>query len=210
MCNLKIALLVVIFSSLGTVSSLANPCQKSIVVSQDGYTNVRSAPQVRKNNIVGTLPIGLSFEQVRIQYGWVNIRAPFSGWIKDNQVSTVSCDTATQLLLKQGLSAIARFGKNAIAGDTNSAEIFLRMAQGLDGVVADTYLTALTDWALKNPSFLISVLQRQSLVIRHWVLNDLHAVWNKESVERIQFEKLLQTSPKNHLLFQEWKKVSNH
>jgi hypothetical protein len=170
MFNQKITLLVGVLSLLWNSPVIADSCQKSVVVSRDGYANVRSSPQVRKDNIIGTLPIGLPFEQVRLRHGWINIRAPLSGWIKNSQVSKLSCDAATKLLLEEGLSAISRFGKQAIAGNLTSAEIFLRMPQRLDGFVAEAYLISVTDWASQNPSFLVSVLQRQSSVIRHSAL----------------------------------------
>jgi len=210
MFHQKITLLVGFLSILCVSPALADSCQKSVVVSRDGYANVRSSPQVKKDNIIGTLPIGLSFEQVRLRHGWVNIRAPFLGWIKNSQVSKLSCDAATKLLLEEGLSAISRFGKKAIAGDSTSAEIFLRMAQSLDGVVAETYLTSLTDWASQNPSFLVSVLQQQSSIIRSSVLDDLNTgLGLKKSPERVNFEQFLKTLPANHLIVQEWKKFSN-
>jgi hypothetical protein len=206
----KIAVLFGVLSILWSFPVFADSCQKTVVVSRDGYANVRSSPQVKKNNIIGTLPIGLSFEQVRLRHGWVNIRTPLSGWIKDGQVSKLSCDAATKLLLEEGLSAISRFGKKAIAGDSTSAEIFLRMAQNLDGVVAETYLTSLTDWASQNPSFLVSVLQQQSSIIRSLVLDDLNnSLGLKKSPERVNFERFLNTLPANHLIVQEWKKFSN-
>jgi hypothetical protein len=211
MFNQKITLVVGVLGILWVSPAIADSCQKSVVVSRDGYANVRSSPQVRKDNIIGTLPIGLSFEQLRLQHGWINIRTPFSGWIKDNQVSTLSCDAATKLLVEKGLDAISRFGKQAIAGNLTSAEIFLRMAQRLDGFVAEVYLSSLTDWVSQNPSFLVSVLQRQSSVIRHSVLDDLNTgLGTKESPERIRFEQFLQTLPTNHIVVQEWKTFSNY
>ncbi|MFM7440376.1 MAG: hypothetical protein ACKO2V_17560 [Snowella sp.] len=210
MFNQKITLLFGFLSILWVSPVLADSCQKSVVVSRDGYANVRSSPQVKKDNIIGTLPIGLSFEQVRLRNGWVNIRTPLSGWIKDSQVSKLSCDAATKLLLEEGLSAISRFGKQAIAGDSTSAEIFLRMAQNLDGIVAETYLTSLTDWASQNPSFLVSVLQQQSSIIRSSVLDDLNAgLGLKKSPERVNFEQFLKTLSANHLIVQEWRKFRN-
>ncbi len=109
------------------------------------------------------------------------------------------------------LDAISRFGKQAIAGNLTSAEIFLRMAEGADGFVAEVYLSSVTDWALKNPSLLVSVLQRQSSVIRHSVLDVLNTgLGTKESPERIQFEQFLKTLPTNHIIVQEWKRFSNY
>lgn len=210
MFNQKITLLFGFLSILWVFPALADSCQKSVVVSRDGYANVRSSLQVKKDNIIGTLPIGLSFEQVRLRNGWVNIRTPLSGWIKDSQVSKLPCDAATKLLLEEGLSAISRFGKQAIAGDSTSAEIFLRMAQNLDGIVAETYLTSLTDWASQNPSFLVSVLQQQSSIIRSSVLDDLNAgLGLKKSPERVNFEQFLKTLSANHLIVQEWRKFRN-
>lgn len=209
MFNPKIALLVGSISLLGISPAIADSCQKSVVVSPDGYTNVRSTPQVNKDNIVGTLPIGLSFEQAYLQYGWVNIRAPFSGWVKDSQVSTLSCDAAIKLLIEEGLSAISRLKKEAIAGNLTSAEAFLRMAQGLDGIVFETYLSSLIDWASQNPSFLVSILQRQSSIIRHSVLDDLNTgLGTKTSAERIKFTQFINTLSANHIIVQEWKKFS--
>ncbi len=206
--NSRVTLLVGCLSIFCVSPALADSCQKSVVVSRDGYVNVRSSPQVIKDNVIGTLPIGLSFEQIRPPYyGWVNIRTPFFGWIKDSQVSTLSCDAATKLLLEEGLDTISRFGKQAITGNLTSAEIFLRMAQGLDGFVAEVYLSSVTDWASQNPSLLVSVLQRQSSVIRQSVLDTLNTgLGTKESPERIQFEQFLKTLPTNHIIVQEWKK----
>ena len=85
------------------------------------------------------------------------------------------------------------------------------MAQGLDGFVAEAYLSLVTDWASQDPSFLLSVLQKQSPMIRHSVLNDLNTgLGTKESPERIRFEQLLQTLPKNHIIVKEWKTFSNY
>ncbi len=207
MFNQKITLLVGVLSLLWNSPAIADSCKKSVVVSKDGYANVRSSPQVRKDNIIGTFPIGLPFEQVRLRDGWINIRAPLSGWIKNSQVSKLSCDAATKLLLEEGLSAISRFGEQAIAGNLTSAEIFLRMTQNLDGVVAEAYLISVTDWASQNPSFLVSVLQRQSSVIRHSILDDLNTgLGDKKSPQRIKFEQFLETLPANHIIVQEWKK----
>jgi hypothetical protein len=198
-------------SILWVSPALADSCQKSVVVSRDGYINVRSSPQIRKDNIIGTLPIGLSFEQIHLRHGWINIRAPLSGWIKDSQVSKLSCDAATKLLLEEGLFTISRFGKQAIAGNLTSAEIFLRMPQSLDGFVAEAYLISVTDWASQNPSFLVSVLQRQSSVIRHSILDDLNTgLGDKKSPQRIKFEQFLKTLPGNHIIVQEWKKFSSY
>lgn len=206
----KIVVLVGYFSILCISPALADSCQKSVVISRDGYANIRSSPQVKKNNIVGTLPIGMSFEQVRLRYGWVNIRRPISGWIKNSQISRLSCDAATKLLLEDGLSAISHFGQQATTGNLTAAEIFLRMAQGLDGVVAETYLTLLTDFVSQNPAFFVSVLQQQSSVIRHVVLEDLNTGLTKESPERLKFEKFLNILPANHVIVQEWRQFNHN
>ncbi|CCI27065.1 exported hypothetical protein [Microcystis aeruginosa PCC 9809] len=206
----KIVALVGCFSLFWLSPALADSCQKSVVISRDGYANIRSSPQVKKHNIIGTLPIGMSFEQISLRYGWVNIRTPVSGWIKESQTSRMSCDAATKLLLENGLSAISRFGKQAITGNLTAAEIFLRMAQGLDGVVAETYLISLTDFVSQNPAFFVSVLQQQSLVIRQAVLDELNTgLGTKKSPERLKFENFLKKLPENHIIVQEWRQF-NH
>lgn len=206
----KIVALVGCFSIFWLSPALADSCQKSVVVSRDGYANIRSSPQVKKHNIIGTLVIGMSFEQIHRRYGWVNIRTPVSGWIKDSQIARMSCDAATKLFLEDGLSAISRFSKQAIRGNLTAAEIFLRMAQGLDGIVAETYLTSLTDFVSQNPAFFVSVLQQQSSLMRQAVLDDLNTgLGAKKSAERLKFENFLKKLPENHLIVQEWRQF-NH
>ena len=207
----KIVVLVGYFSILCISPALADSCQKFVVFSRDGYVNVRSSPQVKKNNIVGTLPIGMSFEQVGWRYSWVNIRRPIFGWIKDSQISRLSCDAATKLLLEDGLSAISRFGQQATGGNVTAAEIFLRMAQGLDGIVAETYLTLLTDFVAQNPAFFVSVLQQQSSFIRQAVLEGLNTeLGMQESPEHLKFERFLKKLPANHIIVQEWRQFNHN
>ncbi|OPF18252.1 hypothetical protein B1L04_18370 [Microcystis aeruginosa KW] len=84
------------------------------------------------------------------------------------------------------------------------------MAQGLDGVVAETYLISLTDFVSQNPAFFVSVLQQQSLVIRQAVLDELNTgLGTKKSPERLKFENFLKKLPENHIIVQEWRQF-NH
>jgi hypothetical protein len=209
MVNQKITVFLFGLIALVAPPAIAETCQKTVVVSQDGYANVRYSPRTRKDNVIGTLPLGVSLEPVSRRSGWVNIRQPFLGWIRSSQLSKLSCDAAANLLLEKGLPAISRLGKQAILGNSSSAEAFLKMARGLDGVVAETYIATLTDWASQNPSFLVSVLQRQTSTIRYSVLDDLNrGLGTKQSPERLQFEQFLKTLPANHLIIQDWKKQS--
>lgn len=203
----KITAFVFCWMTLGISPAIAEPCQKSVVTSQDGYTYVRYSPRVRKDNIIGTLPLGIAVEPQSQRQGWIQIRNPYLGWIRGNQLSKLSCDQAFNLLLEKGLPAITNLGSQATLGNTTAAEAFLAMARGLDGVAAETYLTALKDWVARNPSFWVSVLQRQTSTIRYAVLDDLNAgLGAKASPERRQFEQFLQSLPADNLIVQDWKK----
>jgi hypothetical protein len=78
----------------------------------------------------------------------------------------------------------------------------------LGGLVAETYLKSLKDWTARNPSFLVSVLQRQPSTIRNSVLDVVNTgLGPKQSPERLKFEQLLKTLPPNHLIVQDWKRL---
>ena len=208
MVNQKVAAVVFSLSTFVVFPAIAEPCQESVVVSREGYATVRYTPRVKKDNIVGTLPLGFAFEPLSRRSNWVNIRSPYPGWIRQNQWAKLSCDEAFNLLLEKGLPTISRLGEQAILGNGVSAEAFLRMSRGLGGIVAETYLTSLKDWIARNPSFLVSVLQRQPSTIRYSVLDVLNTnLGTKQSPERLKFEQFLRTLPPNHLIVQDWKRL---
>ena len=208
MVNQKVAAVVCCWSAFVVFPAIAEPCQESVIISREGYATVRSAPRVRKNNIVGTLPLGSTVEPISVRSNWVNIRSPYPGWIKQNHGSKLSCDEAFNLLLEKGLPTLSQLGEQAILGNGVAAEAFLRMSRGLGGLVAETYLKSLKDWTARNPSFLVAVLQRQPSTIRYSVLDVLNTdLGTKQSPERLKFEQFLRTLPPNHLIVQDWKRL---
>lgn len=210
MINHKITVFLLGLTTLLSSPAIAQTCQQSVVVSRDGYANVRYSPRARRDNIIGTLPLGIALEPSSQRYGWVQIQSPIVGWLKQGQVSKLSCDAAFNLLLEKGVPAIAHLGSQAILGNATSAEAFLQMARGLDGVMAETYGTTLKDWIARNPSFLVAVLQRQTPTIRYAVLDTINTnLGAKQSRDRRQFEQFLRTLPANHVIIRDWKRYSD-
>ena len=49
--------------------------------------------------------------------GWLKINLPLTGWLAQNQVSRISCDSGRNILMKLGLPTIEKLGKKSQQGD---------------------------------------------------------------------------------------------
>ena len=148
-----LALALAFFSAVKPGNTDNNNCQSLTVTASDGYVNVRSEPQVEKGNIVGVLPSGREIEPQSQSKGWYEIDSPFAGWLAGNQVATISCDSARDILADVGHPTIEKFGKKAAQGNADTADTLAKMAPGVDGVTAEVYASAIAFWAKENPCF---------------------------------------------------------
>lgn len=183
-------------------------CQRLTVTAWDGYVNVRSEPEVQ-SEIVGVLPSGSEVEPARKSGGWYQVDSPIAGWLAGNQVETISCESARDILAAVGHPAIEEFGRRAAGGDTAAANTLAKMAPGVDGVTAEVYAEAIALWANENPSFLIQVLDQQDLTTRYRVLYALDFGLGREnSPERQQFESVISQQAPNNPTALAWQRVS--
>lgn len=99
------------------------------------------------------------------------------------------------------------YGQRASAGDLKSAEILVKMSRGLDGDTAEFYAETLSNWAKKNPRFLVSVLAKQPLYIRQSVLEMVDfGLGSQQSPERLSFESFIEKLPPTHPIVNDWRK----
>jgi hypothetical protein len=191
---------------VGETTAAENSCQKFFVSAPDGYVNIRSSAAIKLNNIVATLPTGSSIELSQRRQRWLKIKSPLSGWLVGNQISRISCDAGTDLLLKTGIPAIGKLAKQAELGDSKAAEALLKMSPHVDGVVAEAHGEAIAGWAENNPRFLVSLLDRQTPAIRRAALSSLDfglgAVTNSQ---RRKFETFLQQLPRSNPTLKDWR-----
>jgi hypothetical protein len=191
----------------GNPATPSNTCQKFFVTTKDGYVNVRSSPQVQTGNLLAALPSGSSVEISQRHQGWLKIKFPLSGWLAGNQISRISCDAGRELLMNLGIPTISQLGKKAQLGDKQAAETLIKMSPYLDGVVEEAYAGVIAQWANQNPSFLVSLLDRENPSVRQAVLSSLDfGLGVMNSPERQKFEKFLKSlSPANPTL-RDWQR----
>ncbi len=222
--SLALAVALTLFSLVKPGNTDSNSCQTLAVTATDGYVNIRSEPMVKKGNIVGVLPSGSEIEQgssarfprheqVLLETenqskGWYEIASPFTGWLAGNQIATVDCDRARELLATVGHPAITKFGKQASQGDNAAADTLAKMAPGVDGVTAEIYASAIALWAKEKPCFLIEVLDRQDLTTRYRALYALDfGLGSPDSAARRQFESVIEKQEPNNLTALAWKDI---
>ena len=171
---------------------LANSCKEFIVISADGYTNVRSTPEITKNtiNIVGVLITGTKIEISTKDRDWIKINLPIPGFISKGQITSISCNKSTALLMKVGLPTVTQLGKQAAQGNYQAAKTLIKISRGTDGILSEFYGFTIADWADKNPTFLISMLKEESAYIYEPFLYLLSYEMGK-SQRRKNFEKNL-------------------
>ena len=212
---IALAFALILFSLVKPGNTDSNSCQTLTVTATDGYVNIRSEPMVKKGNIVGVLPSGSEIEQVLLETenqnkGWYEIASPFTGWLAGNQVATVDCDRARDLLTTVGHPAITKFSKQASQGDNAAADTLAKMAPGVDGVTAEVYASAIALWATENPCFLIEVLDRQDLTTRYRALYALDfGLGSPDSAARQQFEAVINKQEPNNLTALAWKDIQD-
>ena len=186
----------------------AGECRKFMVTAADGYANVRSHPQVKSNNVVAALPSGTGIEIIKKGKHWYRINAPVEGWIAGTQISRFSCRSGSGVSTTLGEAAVARLGKQAASGDRRAAEIFIKMARGVDGSFAEGYAEAITLWAGHDPSSLLSVLDKQPPSVLKAVLALLDFGFGVgPSAPREQFEAALGRLPADTPVIQEWHRI---
>lgn len=191
--------------TLVTKPTYADSCQKLAVISIDGYSNVRSEPNINKDNIVGTLATGTGVQQLRQNQQWVEINVPINGWIANNQIAEISCDAATKTLIDLGLPTISTLSNRAIQGDSKAAKTIIKMALGVDGITAEAYAIEISNWAIQNPNSMISNLEQQPWEIRRSFLDSLNfGLGNEQSSERSIFEDFLNKLSQDHPIVQDW------
>ncbi|MCU0535731.1 MAG: SH3 domain-containing protein [Hydrococcus sp. Prado102] len=189
----------------GNPATPSHTCQKFFVTTQDGYVNVRSSPQVQTGNLLATLPSGSSVEIIQRRQGWLKIKSPLSGWLAGNQVSRISCDAGRDLLMNLGLPTISRLGKKTQQGDKKAAETLVKMSPYVDGVSAEVYAGVIAQWASQNPSFLVSILDREIPSIRQAVLSSLDfGLGVMNSPERQKFENFIQRLSSQNPTLRDW------
>lgn len=185
-------------------------CQTLAVTASDGYVNIRSEPMVKTGNIVGVLPSGSEIETESQSKGWYEIESPFTGWLAGNQIATVNCDRARDILTEIGHPAINEFGERASEGDEAAADTLAKMAPGVDGVTAEVYSSAIALWAKEKPCFLIKVLDQQDLTTRYRALYALDfSLGSADSSARQNFESIVDKQDSNNLTALAWKDIQN-
>jgi hypothetical protein len=188
-----------------TQTTSANACKKWTITAVDGYANVRSTPKVRINNanVVGILVTGTGVRFSRKNRNWVSVDSPVAGWLSRSQITQLSCDASIRLLLKTGLPTITKLGTQASRNNTRSAITLIKIAPGVDGVVAETYGVAITDWAKQNPQFLVSTLRKQPSSVYQPFLDSLKA-WLSQPQAKKDFEEVLNQLPSSHPMVKYW------
>jgi hypothetical protein len=182
----------------------AGQCTQLAIISQDGYSNVRAQPEVKLNNVVGSLLTGTTIYKIGDSDNWIKISTPFTGWIAKGQVSTVSCEVARKKLITIGIPTIQLLVRKSISGNKSAAEVVFKVARSVDGAVADSYLTEIRQFVNQNPGFFVSALKDEQGATRISVLKILD-IGMQNKTERNQFEAFLFKLPCDHLVSQEWK-----
>ena len=195
--------LTVSLSTLITQNAWADSCQKLTVISPDGYANVRSLPEIN-TNIIGALTTGTGVQTGSEQkQRWIKLNSPILGWIAKSQIKLLPCDDSIQLLIETGLPTISRLTQQAINNNLSSAETLVNLSIGVDGLTAEAYAITIANWANQNPSFLISVLEKQSSTIRRAFLGSLYFGLG-ESGARENFTQIVNQLPLDNPVLQDW------
>ena len=211
--NILITTIIILSSTLvsqktpqSTKDVLANSCQEFTVTSIDGYANVHSTSEVRKNtaNIVGVLVTGTKIKITGKDRDWVKINLPITGFISRSQIANISCDDSMKLLMKTGVETIARLGNQATQNNSQAAQTLIRIANNsTDGAISEFYSFTIADWADKNPVFLISMLKKEPVYIYKPFLRLLNFETGAPH-ERENFEKILAKLPLNDPIAKYW------
>ena len=127
-------------------------------------TNVRSEPEVRPGNIIGTLKNGTTLTVVGQQNSWLRLGTPQRGWVAIS-TTAVSC-VPPGGRTSDAFKTIPQWGDRAIEGDRLAADLLARYSLQADGAIAEALSTALARWAQKNPKFLVTVLDGQPAEVR--------------------------------------------
>ena len=201
--------MVFVWAVVGSVQPApAIDCQKFAVTAADGYANVRSTPHVKVDNVVAALASRMSIEVIKQAKGWFQINSPVQGWIAGTQISRFPCDSAVGISSSAGLVVIDRLARQAAAGNQKSAATFLKMSRGVDGSLADAYAEAITEWAGRNASWLLSRLNAQPPAVRQAALRLLAVGFGAgQSRERQLFEAALHRSPSAQPIVREWRSI---
>jgi hypothetical protein len=135
---------------------------------------------------------------------WIKLNSPIVGWIAKSQVKLLPCDDSIQLLIETGLPTISRLTQQAINNNLSSAETLVNLSIGVDGLTAEAYALTIANWANQNPSFLISVLEKQSSTIRRAFLDSLYFGLG-ESEARENFTHIVNQLPCDNPVLQDWR-----
>lgn len=185
--------------------TVSQACQGYYISAPDGYVNVRTSKEVKSDNIKAVLPSGLAVTPNVRSGRWWFIQAPLTGWLAQTQVSYLPCDQGQQLLWEFGIPAITRLGQQAKNGQGQAANILVKMAPYVDGVVQEFYAGVLAEWARQNPQFLVSVLGRQTASLRQAIINSLDfGLGTVNHPQRQAFENFMRRLPQTNLVRKDW------
>jgi hypothetical protein len=169
----RTALILLVGCCLVLEIALAGECNRFVVSSREGYTNVRSEPRVSADTLVAAIPAGAVIDGspgAARQYlggkGWQRVDSPVAGWIHGSQLKAIGCEGPVTGSADAGLKAIVRLAHKARFGDKRAAQGFLALSRGVDGALAEVYVDEIGNWALKEPATLAAALRGQSGPIR--------------------------------------------
>lgn len=172
------------------VLAVAADCGHYIISAADGYTNVRSAPRVARNNLVAALPTGAPVEAAAQPVDrdtrrstWIQVEVPVSGWVHGSQLTAIDCNASPRMPSDAGLAAITRLAARARAGNASAGASFLGLARGVDGALAEAYRDAIGTWATERPATLAVLIKRQPQVIRSAALEQIGIALEGASLE---------------------------
>jgi serine/threonine protein kinase len=78
-----------VYSTNGSTDTLSQTNCSVVVVDPDSPLNVRSTPDTKPDNIVGTVEDGTRLSVVAEQNGWLQINSPLQGWVAKNRTKRV-------------------------------------------------------------------------------------------------------------------------
>lgn len=162
--------------------------------------NVRSAPVVKPDNIVGKLKNGTVVTVTAQRSSWLEISAPIRGWVAVN-LSAVSCSAPGGGLTATS-SNIRQLGSQAMSQNRTAADTLVRYSMQADGASAELLSETLAAWAQRNPGFLVSVLDGQPENIRRKAIVLLD--YGLRANPRQQFNAVIAKLPKTSPTRQAW------
>ena len=174
---------------------------RTFIKDKNPPTNLRSSPEVKPGNIVGTLTNGTTLTVAAQQNSWLQVSAPQAGWVAVS-TTAISCVPPGGSTRTGFRILIPQLGDRAINGDRLSADLLARYSLQADGVFAEALSSVLVRWAQKNPSFLVAVLDGQPDNIRRRSLGLVDYGLNPQA--RQQFTSWVSKLPPESLTRQVW------